>query len=532
MSVFNEIRSYWRFTKELRGFLKEFIDLKGAQEIIKLRLENRERNLLTIIKRAVYDNQDSPYLKMLRTCGCEYGDFEQMVRSKGIEDTLGKLREAGVYVTIEEFKGKRECKREGKSYFFTERDFDNPILIGHLPISSSGSRSAGTRSLYDLDFLASNLAVYNLPIFHGLNALKLPIALWLPSIPGAGLINLLAYTKGGNIPVKWFSPLSNERFRASLKSRLAQRYILSLGRLASVRWPLPEYIPYDDSIRVVKWMADTIKSEGGCVLDTYVSAILRVCRVAKEKGIDISDARFITGGEPLTEAKMRVIESVGARICIVYGISEAGFVGAGCFNPTQTDDIHLFEDSFALIQRKRTIQHVDIDVNAFLLTSLLLSAPKILLNMETGDYGLVETRSCNCLFDSLGFHKHIHNIRGFDRLTSEGMSFFGSDLVRIIEEFLPNNFGGSSTDYQIVEEEDKQGSSHTYLLVNPELGNMDEESLVQAVLAELAKGTDAKKMMAQVWYEAKTLRIKRMKPITTITGKLLPLHILKTREID
>jgi hypothetical protein len=519
---------YWRFARDLRRFFGDPLTRDECDRIIRQRLENRAKNLLAIVKGAVYENEKSPYLKLLRASGCEYGDFERMVTTNGIENALEELREAGVYVTIEEFKGKKECERHGKTYYFTERDFDNSIVSGHVPISSSGSRSKGTRSLYDLDFLDSNLAVYNLPILQGLNASRLPIAMWMPTIPGAGLINLLAYTKGGSTPARWFSPIDSQSPRASPKSRLAHSYILTMGRLAGVRWPSPEYVAYDDAVRVAEWIADTIGSAGGCVLDTYVSAILRVCRAAKETGIDIGGARFIAGGEPLTETKLKEIESAGAHVCIVYGVSEAGFVGASCFNPSHTDDMHLFEDSFALIQHKRALLHVDMDVNAFLLTSLDPSAPKVLLNMETGDCGLVETRSCDCVFGSCGLHRHIHNVRGFDRLTSEGMSFLGTDLVRIIEEVLPRHFGGSPTDYQMVEEEDEHSTTRLYIIVSPELGDIDEESLVQTALAELATGTDGMKLGVKVWSEAKTLRVRRTRPITTVTGKLLPLHIQKT----
>ena len=528
--MLGEIQMYWRFARDLRRFLKEPITLEQSQNIIKNRFENRENNLLTIVKSAIYGNKKSPYLKLLKIAGCEYGDFENMIYSDGIENTLQTLCKKGVYVSIEEFKGKKAVNRGGKSWNFTERDFDNPFLFGHMQARSSGSRSAGTRSLYDLDFIASNITVYNLPMLYSLNALKLPIALWMPAIPGAGLINLLAYTKGGNTPEKWFSPLDSQAFKASLKNRLAIRYIINMGRLAGIKWPLPECIAYDNAEVIAQWIAETTKRAGGCVLDTYVSAVLRVCHAAKEKGIDISGAVFVMGGEPLTDAKLKEIKSVGAKFCIVYGISEAGFVGANCLNPSHPDDTHFFEDSFAIIQHRRAIQHVDVKVDAFLLTSLLPSTPKVLLNMETGDYGLVETRSCNCLFGSLGFKKHIHNIRGFDRLTSEGMNFFGSDLVRIIEEDLPAIFGGSSTDYQMVEEENEQGITRLCLIVSPELGIIDEESLVQTVLAKLAGGTDAERMMAQVWDQAKTLYVKRMKPITTVTGKLLPLHIQKVKQ--
>ena len=91
MSLLNQMMKYWRLTWGLRGFLKEPITLEQSQQIISQRLENRERNLLAIVKSAIYENEYSPYLKLLKIAGCEYGDFEKMLGAKGIDDTLKEL---------------------------------------------------------------------------------------------------------------------------------------------------------------------------------------------------------------------------------------------------------------------------------------------------------------------------------------------------------------------------------------------------------------------------------------------------------
>ncbi len=124
-------------------------------------LANRERNLLTIVRRAIYENERSPYLKLLKLAGREYGDLEHMIWSDGIEPTLKKLCQEGVYISIEEFKGKKEVTRGGNVFQFTEGDFDNPFLFGHLEARSGASRSAGTRTTYDFDFLTAT-HIFNL----------------------------------------------------------------------------------------------------------------------------------------------------------------------------------------------------------------------------------------------------------------------------------------------------------------------------------------------------------------------------------
>lgn len=114
MSLFSQTRMYWRFARDLRKFLKEPVTLEQSRQIIKQRLEDREKNLLTMVKRTIYENEASPYLKLLKLAGCEYGDFEQMVRSDGIEAALRKLSEEGVYISVEEFKGKEDVTRGGR----------------------------------------------------------------------------------------------------------------------------------------------------------------------------------------------------------------------------------------------------------------------------------------------------------------------------------------------------------------------------------------------------------------------------------
>lgn len=530
MSAYSQVQMYWRFAWGLRKFLKEPITLEQSRQIIKQRLENREKNLLATAKKAIYENKNSPYLKLLRLAGCEYGDFERMVHSDGIEPALHKLREEGVYVSIEEFKGKKELARGGKVFRFKEGDFDNPFLLCHLEASSGASRSAGTRTMYDFNFLTENWATYSIIRLDVCNVLNLPVALWVPIMPGAGPVSILSYAKTGKTPVRWFSPVEKKGFKPSLKNRMGTNYIVFMGRVFGANLPAPEYIALDDAWRVAQWMASTKKESGGCCLGTYTSLAVRVCQAAKERGLDIGGAVFIVGGEPVTEAKRNEIESVGATVYPAYGFMEAGVVGYGCTNPVAVDEVHLTRDTIALIQQPREVPHAIVSVDAFLFTTLMISAPKILLNVESGDYGIVERRSCGCKLDELGFTDHIYNIRGFDRLTGEGMTFIGTDLVKIIEDVLPAQFGGSSTDYQMVEEEDERGHTRMSILVSPSVGDIDEAELIKIILGELAKGPDTQRMMVQVWAEAKTLRVKRIRPLVTARGKLLPLHIQKSKK--
>ena len=527
MSLFDQIGMYWRLTWGLRQFLKEPITLEQARSIIKDRLANRERNLLTIVRRAIYENKRSPYLKLLKLAGCEYGDFERMVHADGIESTLKKLAEEGVYLSIEEFKGKKEVIRGGKVYKFREREFDNPYMLRHLEASTSGSSGTASRTYWDLNHIALGRAVYVTCLLDAYDVLTAPMVVWASILPGWGQRVILEHAKVSKPVAKWFSPVSENRFRPSLKNRLGAKYITYMGRLWGAELPVPEYVPIDEAWRVAQWIEGAINRQKECYLHTDVSNAVRICQAAKNKGLDITGAKFALSSEPITKVKRQEIESAGVYACPRYDSIEGGTIGFGCLHPKAPDDIHFFKDSLALIHYRRKIYHTEVSVEAFLFTSLLLSAPKMMFNVELGDYGIMESRSCGCYWDELGFTDHIYNIRSFDKLTGQGMTFLGTDLLRIIEEILPAKFGGTSIDYQMVEEEDKDGHTHINVVISPEVGDVGDSEVIQTVLTELGKGRDTQRMMADVWSQSKTLKVKRMRPITTAGGKLLPLHITK-----
>ena len=61
-----------------------------------------------------------------------------------------------------------------------------------------------------------------------------------------------------------------------------------------------------------------VEEKGGCFIYTYPSAAVRICQAAKEKGLDIKGVKFLVSGDPLTQAKLKEIESVGAIVFTVY----------------------------------------------------------------------------------------------------------------------------------------------------------------------------------------------------------------------
>ena len=177
------------------------------------------------------------------------------------------------------------------------------------------------------------------------------------------------------------------------------------------------------------------------------------------------------------------------------------------------------------VSASRPVPGFSIEVPAFCYTSLLSSAPKLLLNVESDDYGTVDRRPCGCTWEQLGFHTHLRDIRSFRKLTGEGVTLVGSDMERILDELLPARFGGSPLDYQFAEEEDERGFTRLTLRVAPHLALPAESEVVEFVLRALSDAGGGSAVAQSLWRQAGTLRIRREQPAMTVRGKMLPLDL-------
>jgi hypothetical protein len=530
MSILADLKMYGRFAWGLRGFLRHTITLEEAKAIVRQRLAERETNFLRLVEKGIFGYPRSPYLPLLKLAQVELGDIQNMVRARGLEDTLRALREAGVYVTFEEFKGREPMVRDGQVIPVQAQDFDNPYLKHHYYRESGGTTGAGTRVPTDLDHIAAQIPLIMLARdAHGI--LDVPTAIWRGILPdGSGVCNILRAARFGHVPQKWFSPITSHNSGPSYKYRLATQYIIVMGRLSGVPIPWPEPVGLDQAVVVARWAARTLEAHGNCLIRAHVSLALRVCIAAWEEGLNLTRATFMGGGEPPTPAKVREITRTGARWVPTYFFAEAGPIGLGCVRPTDCNDLHFLKDHLALIQCLRQVASSEITVPAFCFTTLLPTAPKLMLNVESDDYGVIEHRSCGCPLESYGFTEHLRHIHSFCKLTGEGVTLVGSEMVHILEEVLPARFGGSPLDYQLLEEEDEQGFTRLSLLVSPRLEIADETAVVETVMEALGQGSVAADLARAIWGQAGTLRVKRIEPIWTSRGKLMPLHITQRLE--
>jgi hypothetical protein len=516
---------YARFALGLHGYLRRRVSLDEAGAIVRRRLAEREAGFLRMVERAIYGYPRSPYRPLLKLAGCELGDLRRMVRARGLEGTLLTLREAGVYVGFEEFKGRQPIVRGGRVIPVGPRGFDNPVLSHAYQAQSGGTTGAGTRVEIDLDHMADETLIAMLALAsHG--TLHAPSAVWGGVLPDARPINILLQgARMGNVPRRWFAPIAGGDPKPALKHRLAHRAILGLARRFGVPLPTPEPVRLDQAGLVARWAAETARAEGACLVRVLVSMALRLSIAARELGLDLRGTTFMGGGEPPTPAKVREIAASGARWVPTYGIMEVGLVGVGCARPLDGTDVHFMQEHLALIQFPRRVPGTEISVDAFQYTNLLPSSPKVLLNVESDDYGILEARACGCPLEGYGFGEHIREVRSFRKLTGEGVTLVGGEMIRILEEVLPARFGGSPLDYQLAEEEDARGLTRLSLLISPRVEIADERAVVDTVLEALERSSVAAGLAQAIWRQAGTLRVQRKEPIWTARGKLMPLHL-------
>lgn len=173
--------------------------------------------------------------------------------------------------------------------------------------------------------------------------------------------------------------------------------------------------------------------------------------------------------------------------------------------------------------------HFDLWIDAYLFTTVLYESPKLLLNVGMGDYGDLAQQKCNCPFGQLGFDQRLSNIRSYEKLTGEGVTFVETDFVRIIEKDLPEAFGGRSTDYQLIEQENPKGLTELRLLISPRIGAVPEDQVVKRFLTVLNHAEDNwwAQSGTEMWDQSGMVQVTREEPLTTASGKLLPFLLIK-----
>jgi len=529
------VRKYLRFANGLRKFARSRMTSENAialaRTVLRKRISSRDENFLTLADKSIFNYSRSPYLRLLASKHIGLNELKSWVSRDGLEGCLQTLASEGIYFTVDEFKGRVPVTRNGVTFSCNESMFDNPFLSHAYEVRSGATRSAGTRIKIDFEYLHQR-SLYDALLLDVHGCLNAPVANWFPVFPGApGINSSLRFAHIGNTVQRWFSQVSEDRLKLNWERKLGTKTIFFISSLYGCHLAEPEYVELSEPIKVARWVAETLEEHERCVVYTFAGSAVRVCIAAMEAGLNITGARFFVTGEPLTPQKRSEIEAAGAYAVPVYGISEAGVIAAGCNQPHDVSDhCHLYKDSTAIIARRHVIPQFDLSLDSFLFTTLLYESPKLLLNVGMGDYGRVSSSSCDCEFGQLGFDTTIDNIRSYEKLTGEGVTFVETDFVRIIEKELPEAFGGRSTDYQLVESEDERGLTELRLLVSPRVGELQTEPVLKRFLELMGHAEDRGWAQSgiEMWKQSGSVTVDRSVPIATASGKVFPFYLLKT----
>lgn len=508
-----------RLLARLPGFLRAGRGFGDGRALLERRLRSRSADFLALVRQGVFGQRASPYRALFRGYGCEYGDLERLVAREGLEGALGALLRGGVYLTLDELKGRAPVVRGSTWVMAGPRRLRNPAAARHLPMRSSGSSGRRTTLAVDLAFVREASVDYELVLQARGVGDRWRHASW--GVPGgADLYRVVRCLAVGRVLDGWFWQVDPAQRALSARYRWSTRLLRLACLLGGRRLPRPVAVPSTAPRPLVEWMAGILRRGAVPHLMTSPSAAVRLAEAAAAAGVDLAGAQLSVGGEPMTAARLAAIGQVGARAVPQYAATEFGVVlAAGCLAPRAADELHLVEDMVAAVQPGAAAARRDVPADALLLSAVRPRAPLVLINVALGDRAALGSRACGCPLEGLGWTTHVQGIRSHRQLTAGGMTVPDRTVEHILEHVLPRRFGGVSADYQLIEEEEAGGHPRLTLLVHPRVGVIEEREVTATFLNALGEGPG--RVIALQWRDAGFLKIERRAPTPSAGGKVL-----------
>jgi hypothetical protein len=514
---FGAASNYVRTAKGVHSFVRtpSPADCIG---LVRRQLENRESTFLDTLKRVVFDNPAHPYRRMFDVAQCSHPDVASLVKRDGLETALRQMRAAGVYLSHDEFKGHTPIVREGREIPSSVKSFQNPLAKGSMEHLTSGSRGRPIRSFRSSEFVIHREAMHEI-VAREFQLKQRAHMVLRPTLPSTlGLLDCAIISRKGQRLEGWYSSGRSGWYGPATAG------LVLLARASGCLIPFPTVLPDNDFSSAAKHVAKLCADGVPCLVSGPASPSVRLAAAALERGLDIRGTLFLVSGESLTDAKRAVIEQAGGEPFARYGISEMGFIGHGCRHMTHGDCVHLYSNALAAITHRVTAPLTDIEVDSLLYTTLLPTAPLVLINFEVNDSGVIERTNCDCEFSRLGFHWSIRDIFSFGKMTGHGMTLMGTELIRVLEQVLPARLGGRPGDYQLIEHE---GAAQTTveLRVSPRVRGSSAEKIRACFLEEI-RLVYGGSLAGRVWQHAEALEVVLAEPVMTLSGKVNPLHLL------
>src|SRR5262245_60187992 len=247
----SDLRGMFSLVSALPKFFCEPISPQRAEEEIKRGLDTREKRFLDLVHTRIYDDPKSPYRKLLRFAGCDFSDLRANVGRYGLEKTLERLAAEGVYLTSEEFKGKKEAVRGRQSLRVMPAQFERRDASAGYRTQSSGTSNDPLRSFVSLNLLTIRTPATCL-FFVAHDLFSHTQASYDAALPASGGINMLMiYAKMGVVANHWFArkmPIQNSMERAYHK--LVTDLLVRAAKRYGPGFPRPEIIATHETDRI------------------------------------------------------------------------------------------------------------------------------------------------------------------------------------------------------------------------------------------------------------------------------------------
>ena len=261
----------------------------------------------------------------------------------------GRALPGGVYLTAAEFSGRAPLVRGGETLAASLDGLRNPVSTTHLRGATSGSGGRPFTVPVDLANIR-DWAVNFCLLFEMLGPRRWRHARW--SLPGGdGLAFGLLYAGFGAPLDRWFTPVD------PAASGVAPA---TSGRAGSSRGRAGWWACRSRIRSTCRWTRRSRSCAGSPTrsapgdtphLVAYVSPALRLCEAAERAGRDLRGAHIRLVGEPVTAGRLAAIRRAGPEASPDYGAVDVGLIGSACRAPTVPDEIHLWDDLLAVIQR-------------------------------------------------------------------------------------------------------------------------------------------------------------------------------------
>jgi hypothetical protein len=432
--------------------------LEQARLGLARRRQERATVFLSEVRQQVFTRPDQPYARLLGAAGCSYGDLERLVRTEGLEGALSVLLRQGVYLTEPELKGRQPVVRGSLSFDMRFRDLRR---VGQFVTGPDGRRQTRYGAMF------REVAEDALLSLEALGGSAWRYGYWA-NLGDTLLLWFIRHTGPDYRPVRCYTRINPRAARTARSARLLARYLRPVAGLAGVTLPPMTYVPINRPDPIVEWLRSELAAGATPFLSVPVSMAMLLVERARQLGLDLQGVLLGVGSEPLSAARRRVLAASGAGVIPNYASKEYGPVAYGCPRPEGVDDVHLFDDQHAIVQRAADQVIHDHPAAALYLTALRPGWPYLLVNASIGDRADISASRCGCPLQALGWGTRLQAIRSFARLKLALWPIPDEMLIEVLEQRLPARFGGRAGSYQLVEDQAQiDGQRRLRLLIDP-----------------------------------------------------------------